>query len=1108
MTLQSTQYTQIVDLISEGEIEGLVNGEQSIFLDNTPLRDAGNRLNFQGVEVDTNAKGTQAQSPLKYGDTISEERAVGVTVDAANPVVRTIADNNVDAVRITLQFPVLYSDSGNKGTKVQIQISRRYSGGSYEVIHNDIVNGKSLDPYNRDYQIDLDGAFPVDIKVTRVTANSTSSKVQDKFNWASYTKIIYGRLRYPNSAVIGLRLDAKQIGSIPKRSYRIRGIKVAIPDGVTVDPSTGRIVYPAGFVWSGNFSATKQWTNDPAWVLWDLLVNSRYGFGDHIQASQLDKFSFFTASQYCSALVPDGLGGTEPRFSCNVNIQSADDAYKLISDMCSVFRAMPYWSEGALSIAQDAPDTVAHLFTLANVTQDGFSYQGSSLKGRPTVAIVSYFDMDTRDVAQEVIEDQDGIQRYGIQTAEIQAFACTSRGQAHRLGEWLLYSNRYETEVITFSASLDAGVVLTPGQIVEISDPTRSGQRRGGRITSATTTAITVDSATGLALGTSPTLSVILPTGAVESKTVSSIVGSVITVSSAYSTAPNVNSIWLYQTEDLEASTWRIVSIAESEQAVYTISAVAYNSSKYDYIERDVPLQFRDITNLNEVPSAPSGLTLQERVFESNGIVLAQLQVAWSAVTGIDIYRVRWRVDDGNWVETDQETVAYDIDIAVAGLYQVEVYSVNPVNRRLSATAAIGSIEAVGKTAAPASPTGLSLVAIDEASAVISWDRSTELDVILNGKVLIRHQPVLTGAAWESAQEIVAAAAGGQTQKQVPLLEGTYLLKFEDDTGNRSVTAASIIVDLPTPLPRLLVQTYTHPPFTGTFVDTFFFEAATGDGLSIANETYIDDMALDGNWDALDSIDNIGGALETGEYLFNQTLDLNQVYDVNVRRTLEFYTFIAGALWDDRTGDIDTWNTIDDLGDRTNALMYVRTTTDNPSGSPTWGDWREFANATVRGRGFQFKVVLNTTDATQVPVVTNASVTVEMQQRAEISDVSDTLNTAAEIQAGRDYTIVSAGTTNFTLIGAANNNPGTKFTATGPGTGTGTAAGPFLIDFVDNFYQSPTMGITIFNADSGDYYTLDTLSRTGVDLVIQDNSDKPVARNFQYTAVGYGKEIT
>jgi hypothetical protein len=589
---------------------------------------------------------------------------------------------------------------------------------------------------------------------------------------------------------------------------------------------------------------------------------------------------------------------------------------------------------------------------------------------------------------------------------------------------------------------------------------------------------------------------------------VSSIVGSVITVSSAYSTAPNVNSIWLYQTEDLEASTWRIVSIAESEQAVYTISAVAYNSSKYDYIERDVPLQFRDITNLNEVPSAPGGLTLQERVFESNGIVLAQLQVAWSAVTGIDIYRVRWRVDDGNWVETDQETVAYDIDIAVAGLYQVEVYSVDPVNRRLSATAAIGSVEAVGKTAAPASPTGLSLVAIDEASAVISWDRSTELDVILNGKVLIRHQPVLTGAAWESAQEIVAAAAGGQTQKQVPLLEGTYLLKFEDDTGNRSVTAASIIVDLPTPLPRLLVQTYTHPPFTGTFVDTFFFEAATGDGLSIANETYIDDMALDGNWDALDSIDNIGGALETGEYLFNQTLDLNQVYDVNVRRTLEFYTFIAGALWDDRTGDIDTWNTIDDLGDRTNALMYVRTTTDNPSGSPTWGDWREFANATVRGRGFQFKVVLNTTDATQVPVVTNASVAVEMQQRAEISDVSDTLNAAAEIQAGRDYTIVSAGTTNFTLIGAANNNSGTKFTATGPGTGTGTAAGPFLIDFVDNFYQSPTMGITIFNADSGDYYTLDTLSRTGVDLVIQDNSDKPVARNFQYTAVGYGKEIT
>ena len=1106
--LSSTQYTQLVDLISEGEIEGLVDGEKSIFFDNTPLRDDGGNRNFQGVTVDTSCRGTQGQSPLKYGDNVSEERVVGVTVEQANPVIRTIADNNVDAVRVTIRFPVIYASNGSAGSSVSYEIARRYSGGSYEVIYSDTVKGKSLEAYNRDYQIDLDGTFPVDIKVTRITADSTSAAIQNEFQWYSYTKIIYGRFRYPNSAVVGLRFDAKLIGSVPARSYRVRGIKVSIPLGTSVDATTGRIIYPTGFVWDGTFSIGKLWTSDPAWILWDLLTNTRYGFGDHIQPSQLDKWSFLAASQYASALVPDGFGGTEPRFSCNVNIQSAEDAYKLINDMCSVFRAMPFYTAGTLSIAHDAPQDVAHLFTLANVTEAGFSYQSSTLKGRPTVVIVSYFDMEARDLAQEVVEDLDGIQRYGVQTAELEAFACTSRGQAHRIAEWLLYSSRYESEVISFTASLDAGVVVLPGDVIEVSDPTRSGQRRGGRINAATTTAITVDNATGLTLGTSPTLSVIMPDGTVESKTVSSIVGNVVTVSSAYSTAPNANSVWVYQTADLEASTWRVIGIAESDDLLYTISATAYNSSKYDYIERDVPLQQRDITNLTTPSSPPALISAEERIYENNGVVLSQIQVSWQAVDGVDQYRIRYRFNNGNYVTSDQNSLTYNIETSERGAYEIEVYSINPRTNNQSPTAASLTIEAYGKTAAPATPTGLSLIAIDEASAIISWDRSTELDVILNGKVLIRHQATLTGALWEQGQEIVAAAAGGQTQKQVPLLEGTYMIKFEDDTGNRSTSAASIVVDLPTPQPRSLVQTYTHPPFTGTTTDTFYFVAATGNGIAISNDTYVDDMAVDGNWDALGSIDDIGGALESGTYTFDQTLDLNQVYDVNLRRTLEFYTHISGSLWDDKTGDIDTWGVIDELGDRTGVAMYVRATEDNPSGSPTWSDWREFANATVRGRGFQFKVVLTTTDESQMPVVTSASVDVELQQRTERSDVHNTESTATEIQAGRDYTIVTVGTTDFTLIGAANNNVGTKFTATAAGTGTGTVAGPFLIAFDDAFYAAPTMGITIFDAQSGDYFTLDTLTRTGVDLVIHDKNDKPAVRDFQYTAIGFGKEIT
>lgn len=1105
MTLSSKQYTQFIDLISEGEIQGLVDGEQSIYLDNTPYKDANGNANFEGITVYTR-NGTKNQDVIELGDRTEEERNVGVVVQKDFPVTRTITDNDVDAVRITLSFPALATSSGTKPATVEYQIAVRYSGGSYTTVVDQTnggkVSGQSAQEYARDHEIKLTGAFPVDIKVTRITADATAASTNNAFSWASYSKIVYGRFRYPNAALVGIRLDSEQFNAVPRRSYRVRGIKIKIPDNATVDSNTGRLIYSG--VWTGTFHATKYWCSDPAWILYDLLISSRYGFGDHIAESRLDKFSFYEASVYASALVPDGFGGTEPRFSCNVNIQTEEDAYKLINNLCSVFRAMPYWTAGSLSIAHDAPSDPVYLFTPANVTTQGFSYSGSSLKGRPTVALVSYLDLDIRDIAKEVVEDRDGITRYGVITTEIDAFGCTSRGQARRVGEWLLYVNRYEGEVVNFVTSIDAGVVIRPGDVIAISDPVRSEQRYGGRITSATTTAITVDSATGLTLGTSPQLSVVLPDGTVETKTVSSIVGNVFTVSSAYSVAPNSNSIWVYEVAGEVASTWRVIGITESDQNLYSINATAYEVGKYDVVERDQPLVRRDITNLNELPSAPTNLSATEELYEANGVILSKLTVSWTPTSGVDRYRIRWRLQDGNWEETEQSGVGYEIPNTVLGNYELEVYSISSTNLRSSVAANL-TVTVYGKTAVPATPTNMSLAAIDEASAVLSWDRSTELDVILNGKVLIRHQPVLAGASWENAQEIVPAAAGGQTQKQVPLLEGTYLIKFEDDGGRRSSSAASVIVDLPTPQARLLVQEYTDPPFTGTAAD-MFYDAETN-ALVLGNDIYVDDMAQDGDWDALDSIDNIGGTVESGSYTMTDTLDLNGVFDVNMRRILEFTTYAPGDLWDDNEAEIDTWQLIDGISDRVNAAMYVRSTDDDPAGTPTWGDWREASNVTVRGRGHQFKLVATSQDATQSIRVTDLGMTVEMQQRVERSDVHDTLNTAAEIQAGRDYTIVSTGTTDFTLIGAANNNVGTKFTATGPGTGTGTVAGPFLITFVDPFYQSPAMGITIFNAESGDYFTLDTLSRTGVDLVILDKNDKPAVRDFQYTATGYGKEI-
>jgi len=1059
-SLNSTQYANLVDLISEGEIEGLKDGFKSVFIDNTPLQNPDGSFNFQNLAVYTR-NGTQNQSYVPIAADVENEVGVNVTVQQATPVVRSITDTTVNAARVTITVPALqlFTDKGDiEGTDVRLQIAVQYNGGGYGTVIDDTIAGRTGDQYQRDYLVNLSGAFPVNIQVTRITADSNSAKLINAFSWSSFTEITYAKLRYPNSALVAVRVDAEQFSSIPSRSYLIRGIKVRIPNNATVDAVTGRLIY-AG-IWGGTFGAA-QWCSDPAWILWDLLTSTRYGFGDHIQAAQLDKWAFYAASQYASELVPDGFGGTEPRFSCNVNIQTAEEAYKLINDLCSTFRAMPYWSAGALTISQDKPSDAAYLFTLANVLEDGFSYQGGSLKTRPTVAVVSYLDLSLRDIAYEVVEDQAAITKYGVITTEISAFACTSRGQAARIGEWLLYSEQYESEIISFTASIDAGVVVRPGQIIEVADPVRTGTRRGGRIVSATTAAITVDDAASLAMGSNTTLSVILPTGTVESRAVTTITGNVISLATPLSVAPNANSVWIFQTSTIQTSTWRVLSVQEQDGAQYAISALAYNASKYAYIERGQALQVRDITDLNIIPEAPTNLQATETLYELNGRALSKLIISWQPINGVNQYRIRWRPKNGNWTSTTQARFDYEILDTAAGTYEVQVYSLN-AGLRQSVEPAQLTVQAYGKTAPPASVSGVSLIPIDEASAILSWDRAPDLDVLLGGKVLIRHNVLMVGAVWENSQEIVAAAAGSQTQKQVPLLEGTYLLKFEDDSGNRSVSAYAVVIDQPTPQPRLQVQSYREdqetPPFSGNYTDMFYSDDL--DGLVLSSGVLVDTLATDGNWDALGSLDSIGGVLSTGEYEFGSTLDIGGVFDMNLTRHFVTRPYLPASLWDDKSGEIDTWPEIDENNlDGVNALLYVRTTEDDPGGTPTWGSWREFSNAITRGRGFQFKTIATSTDPAQNIVIDELGCQLEMQQRVEQS--------AALTSGAATYAVV----------------------------------------FTNRFYQPPSVGITGYNMATGDYFTIASVTRAGFDVTFRNSSNAAVSRQFTYTAIGYGREI-
>lgn len=1083
-TLDSTQYAEVIDLLCEGEIEGFPSARQyargstqysvallkDIYLDNTPiLRQGANPAapetsdyNFKNLEVYTRF-GTQDQQFIPLSRTLQSEFAVGVKVENGAPVTRTIATAGVNAVRVTLSVPQLqrFTDKNDiLGTTVWFAIELSYNGGPFVRVVNDNISGRTTDLYQREFRLNFTGSLPVDVRVIRSTPNfATTNEVGDLF-WSSYTEISYARLRYPNSTLIGLRVDAAQFNSIPSRTYRIRGLKVLIPSNASVNSTTGALSY-AG-VWNGTF-AQAQWTTDPAWCLYDLLTSKRYGTGNHIDAAQLDKWDFYAASQYCSQNVINGFGGTEPRFSCNVNIQTLDEAYNVINQMASVFRAMPYWSVGAISVAQDRPQDSAYLFTPSNVTEDGFSYSGSALKTRHTVAVVKYLDLNARDASFEVVEDQEAIARYGIVKAEIDAFACTSRGQARRLGEWLIYSEQNETETVSFTTSIDAGVVVRPGQTIEIADPVRSGERTGGRIAEATLNTVTADSIEGIRFsGASPTLSVVLPDGSVETKAITGRLNGTFTVASPFSRTPQPGSVWVYQDSGIQTQLFRVLTVSEQDGVNYTINALAHNPSKYAYIERDVPLATRDISNLNEPPAPPSELKANELLYESNGQVISKIILSWRPSSTAVTYRVRYRFAEGNWVTAETSSPDFEIINSNVGQYSFEVASVSASQRGSAATTL--TFNAIGKTAPPATIPDLFIAPIDDKNAELYWPQAVDLDVRIGGQVRIRHSPLVDGtASWGQANDIVPSVAGSSTRKIVPLLEGTYFIRAVDSLNNESAGVASVIVDLPAPQDAFVAQEYREednsPPFNGTTTSMSFNEEEYG--LILASSTLVDDMATDGDWDSLSLLDYIGGAVTEGSYQFNETLDLGAVYDVDIRNILKTRAYEPGNLWDDRLELIDRWDDVDgdDLG-QANCSLFVRTTSTNPSGSPTWGAWQPFVNNTARGRGFQFKMVATSSNKGENVVVEQLGVITQFQRRTETQ---------------RNLT---------------------------------SGAGSYAVTFPSAFYTVPSIGITAQDMETGDYFTVSSVTRTGFTVTFRSSGGSMVAKVFDYQAVGHGREIT
>lgn len=1004
-------------------------------------------------------------------------------------ITRTVTDVDVDRFRLTISVPALQAITNTGdiiGSSFRYAIDAQLNGGGYQQIRTQQIKGKSSGGYSFAREITFKNIpgwnsavvannFPIDIRLRRVNEDSDTPKTANAFYWQSYTEIIDAKLRYPNSALVGIEIDSEQFNAIPKRTYEIKGIKVRIPSNATVDSDTGRITY-AG-TWDGQFKAAT-WCSDPAWILWDILTSRRYGTGEQIltdaekasfngNASRLDKWSFYAASQYANELVSTGLSSPNPsqeaRFSCNVSIQNSEEVFTLVNNLLSVFRSQGYWAGGGVTLAQDRPQDASFLFGPANVAGGTFTYQGSDLRTRPTVAVVRYLDLDTRNTATEVVEDSALIAKYGIVKEEIEAFACTSQSQAARVGRWLIYSTQYETETVTFSVAVESGVVLRPGMIINIADPVRSGARMSGRVSSATTTTVVIDVDRTISAGDS--LSVILPNGLIETRTVSAYNSGTrtVTVSSAFSVAPQVNAIWLLTSSSVAPTSWRVIGVAEnSAEGTFEVSALSHNSGKYAYVESGKALQTKSISILGAAPSSPKSLSYTEALYADNQKVFTQVSVSWQPVASAVTYQFRYRVGNGNWVNLpESSSTQQDIYNAPTGSYNVEVAAVNSIGKKSKPSSL--SFSVAGKTAPPADIALLEISQIDSKTAELNWQASTDLDVLIGGKIIVRHTTDITTPQWQYSNDIIPAVAGNATKARVPLLTGTYLVKAEDSSGNRSVNTTSVSVTLPEPLSPLIVITYnedtTTPPFQGNLTNMLY--SADQDALILDQGVFIDALATDGDFDALATIDGVGDIVPEGQYEFGSTLDLGAVYDADMRARFVTSAFLPGDQWDDKMDPIDTWSDIDggDL-DKVNATLYVRSTNNDPTiNDPVYTEWQPMINGTRQGRGFQFKVIATSADVTQNIAISELGATVELAKRQEI------------------------------------------------GNNIASGAAAYAVTFTNAFYATPSIGISAQNMATGDYYTLSAISRTGFTITFKNAAGTSISRTFDYTAVGYGKQL-
>lgn len=975
-----SEQLRFVQAISEGPILGLVNGLRSVYLDKTPVQSVSGAFNIHGLNLALVA-GTPNQAVIPGFPDVETPSAVEVQVTkGGGGIARTISTPNLSAVRVRMRYPAMQSVDAASGAvsaaSVKIQITRQngsYNGGVAEIVplsDDGVCSIKTASAYTKAWRIEIPQGFSGawTITVSRVTDDSSSSYLQDQSWWADYTELLDERFRYPYTATMAISVDAKSFNSVPELTTECYLKIINVPSNY--DPFTR--IYTG--IWDGTFK--EAWSDNPAWCWYDLATKTRYGAGLFIQTSGMDKWALYDIGQFCDKLVDDGKGGKEPRMTMNIYIQSQSEAIKVLSELASVFWGIAYYSAGMVTAVADQDEQPVALYTNANVVDGKFGYSGSAKKARHTSAIVNWTDPNLGySQNQEIYEYKDARIRYGYNQLSVSAIACTSRGQARRLGQWMIFSEFFGTGVVNFSPGLD-GSIVSPGDIIQVRDARRAGNLRlGGRVgPSSTTTSISLDAPVVLAAGKLYYLKIWQSDGTVETKAILTGAGTWQAITTAaFSVPPPETAVFIIQ-EEAEAELYRVISVSEEDDGqAHKITALRHDPRKFALI--GVGNDFGNkVTDNPEFPM-PVGLGSTVSVKSIGGSLVVRVTPFWSAPTGFQpsSYQLAYRFAGGPWTSVAVQGSSAEIIGPGLGLYEFKVYAIYQTSKSSPATWST-TAEITGN---PPNVTGLAWVYRDS-MAMLAWSAVNDVRGI--------DYEIRMGSTWANA--LVLGRVPESQLSFVTLADGTYWVAAYF-MGLYSPNPASVVVTGST-LVQNVVQTWDEKATSwgGTFGGSC---AADGGG-----NIWLTGAGLSGTY----------------EIPSGHIVDIGTVQPCRVSVAYTAATTSLSNDWDS-VPVFDAWADTDGNVPGMGSVSIEIATAD---GSGTFGAWQAFTPGTYLARKFKLRATLTRADTTVTQYLQSFSWTVDMPDRivkgtaasAPSGGLAVTFSPAFQITPNVQITIVNA----------------------------------------------------------------------------------------------------